>query len=72
MSVAYNADCMEIMRQYPDKYFNLAVVDPPYGSGGGTFVGGDGTRTILKNRKRLLTSTHLKSAWTYNFLVKEP
>ena len=27
----YNADCMDIMKQYPDKYFNLAIVDPPYG-----------------------------------------
>jgi site-specific DNA-methyltransferase (adenine-specific) len=26
-----NADCMDIMKQYPDKYFDLAVVDPPYG-----------------------------------------
>ncbi len=25
---------MEIMRCYPDKYFDLAVVDPPYGGGG--------------------------------------
>lgn len=25
---------MDVMRQYPDKYFDLAVVDPPYGSGG--------------------------------------
>ena len=24
-------DCMELMAQYPDKYFDLAVVDPPYG-----------------------------------------
>lgn len=30
-SEAYNMDCMELMRQYPDKYFDLAVVDPPYG-----------------------------------------
>lgn len=34
-SEAFNADCMEIMRRYPDKYFDLAVVDPPYGAGGG-------------------------------------
>lgn len=27
----YNADCMYIMKQYPDKYFDLAIVDPPYG-----------------------------------------
>ena len=33
MNLAYNADCMEVMRQTPDKYFDLAVVDPPYFSG---------------------------------------
>lgn len=27
----YNMDCMEGMKQFPDKYFDLAVVDPPYG-----------------------------------------
>ena len=27
-------DCMEGMKQYPDKYFDLAVVDPPYGLNG--------------------------------------
>jgi len=24
-------DCMEGMKQFPDKYFDLAIVDPPYG-----------------------------------------
>jgi site-specific DNA-methyltransferase (adenine-specific) len=32
-SIVYNADCMDIMKQYPDKYFSLSVVDPPYGLG---------------------------------------
>lgn len=27
----YQGDCMDLMRQYPDKYFELAIVDPPYG-----------------------------------------
>lgn len=27
----YNMDCMEGMKEFPDKYFDLAVVDPPYG-----------------------------------------
>ena len=27
----YNADNMEIMAQYDDNYFDLAIVDPPYG-----------------------------------------
>lgn len=30
----YNMDCMDAMRQFPDKFFDLAIVDPPYGSGG--------------------------------------
>ena len=30
-SVTFNEDCMEVMARYPDKYFDLAVVDPPYG-----------------------------------------
>lgn len=29
--IAYNIDCMEYMRTLPDKAFDLAVVDPPYG-----------------------------------------
>lgn len=32
-SIVYNMDCMEGMKQYPDKYFDLAIVDPPYGAG---------------------------------------
>lgn len=27
----YNMDCMEGMKKIPDKYFDLAIVDPPYG-----------------------------------------
>lgn len=30
-----NIDCMVGMREYPDKYFELAIVDPPYGDGQG-------------------------------------
>jgi site-specific DNA-methyltransferase (adenine-specific) len=31
ISEVYNEDCMTLMARYPDKYFDLAVVDPPYG-----------------------------------------
>ena len=27
----YNMDCMQGMKEYPDKFFDLAIVDPPYG-----------------------------------------
>ncbi len=29
----YNMDCMDGMKEFPDKYFDLAIVDPPYFSG---------------------------------------
>ena len=31
ISLAYNQDCLAAMREMPDKAFDLAVVDPPYG-----------------------------------------
>ena len=31
--LAFNMDCLEAMRSMPDKAFDLAVVDPPYGIG---------------------------------------
>ena len=27
----YNMDCMDGMKEFPDDYFDLAIVDPPYG-----------------------------------------
>jgi len=45
----YNMDCMEGMKNFPDGFFDLAIVDPPYGIGIGhpinndiTVVGGGG------------------------------
>ena len=29
--IALNVDCMEYMQALPDKAFDLAIVDPPYG-----------------------------------------
>ena len=39
---AFNMDCMEAMRTFPDKFFDLAVVDPPYGIN--RFLNGQPTR----------------------------
>lgn len=36
----YNMDCMEAMAQFPDGYFDLAIVDPPYGDGNSDCGGG--------------------------------
>lgn len=29
----YNMDCMDGMKEFPDGFFDLAIVDPPYGGG---------------------------------------
>ena len=39
-----NEDNMELMARYPDKYFDLAIVDPPYG------IARFGNRVELSNR----------------------
>jgi len=40
-----NEDCMDVMARYPDNYFDLAIVDPPYG------IGVDGQKETI-NKKR--------------------
>ena len=32
-SLTFNEDFLEGMKRYPDGFFSLAVVDPPYGGG---------------------------------------
>lgn len=46
----YNADCMEAMKEFPDKFFDLAIVDPPYG-GANSDVGGGGHYTFGLRKK---------------------
>ena len=36
----YQADCLEAMAEMPDKAFELAIVDPPYGIGENASRGG--------------------------------
>ena len=52
----FNADNMEIMKQYPDKYFDLAIVDPPYGIGAAKMNLGKGGGVAKSNN-------HKKKDW---------
>lgn len=47
-------DCMEYMKQFPDKFFDLAVVDPPYG------LPKDSTHGRGKLKDRILNSGRLE------------
>lgn len=40
----YNMDCLEGMKEFPDGYFDLAIVDPPYGGAGNEFKRSDKSR----------------------------
>jgi site-specific DNA-methyltransferase (adenine-specific) len=54
----YNMDCMELMAKYPDKHFDLAIVDPPYG------IREDGYRE--NNRSKLAKSKNYhKALWDF-------
>lgn len=44
----YNMDCMEGMKEFPDQYFQLAIVDPPYGINIGGIIGGGGCTEATK------------------------
>ena len=47
-----NEDNMELMARYPDNYFDLAIVDPPYGIGFGDYErGGQGIKTKERHTK---------------------
>jgi site-specific DNA-methyltransferase (adenine-specific) len=41
----YHADCMDILRQTPDKFYDLCICDPPYGIGAASMQMGKGVGT---------------------------
>ena len=50
----YNCDCMELLKQTPDNYYSLALVDPPYGidfSGHDQIIGKKGKDKGFSNKK---------------------
>ena len=52
ISRVYNMDCMEFLKQCPDKYFELAIVDPPYGIGASEMIMGKGKNKKYTNGKK--------------------
>lgn len=48
----HNVDCMEYMRGLPDKCFDLAIVDPPYGIGCTKTIGVGDTRSGIKRKSK--------------------
>lgn len=61
-----NEDNMLLMARYPDNYFDLAIVDPPYG------IGEDGGKSESRCRKtRVKPSNYKKKNWDNSAPNKE-
>ena len=57
----YNMDCMDGMKEFPDNYFELAIVDPPYGININMNMG----------RKKNEITKHKNKKWDKNIPDKE-
>lgn len=55
-NIVYLMDCMEFLKTCPDKAFDLAIVDPPYGDGNQD-VGGGTVRTTVREVQPSTSST---------------
>jgi site-specific DNA-methyltransferase (adenine-specific) len=51
-----NMDCMDFMRDVPDKYYELAIVDPPYGLG----------KSVVNSRGRFARYKNKNGNWDLN------
>lgn len=58
---------MALMARYPDKYFDLAIVDPPYGIGAGKMTMGSGKHSFKKGKD---WDNSIPSAEYFNELIR--
>jgi site-specific DNA-methyltransferase (adenine-specific) len=81
-----NEDNMELMARYPDKYFDLAIVDPPYGINMGmghkgsekrgdknkykTFAGGDNSIPTKEYFNELFRVSKNQIIWGANYMTE--
>jgi len=80
-----NEDNMELMARYPDKYFDLAIVDPPYGinvnvsmgrrkgdkkSNYHKFAGNDSAIPSIEYFKELLRVSKEQIIWGGNYMTE--
>jgi len=60
-----NEDNMMLMARYPDKYFDLAIVDPPYG------IGMDGQKKSINKNPKHNRKEHKQKKWDNSIPSKE-
>jgi site-specific DNA-methyltransferase (adenine-specific) len=70
ISEVTNEDCMEGMARYPDKYFDLAIVDPPYGIGVNKWLLGDNKPNNRKYKKGKVWDNETPNQQYFNELLR--
>ena len=55
-------DCLEFLREQPDKSFDLAVVDPPYGGANDLSINGGGGVSV-----ECSTATRTGGTWATKY-----
>lgn len=71
INYVFNSDCVEIMRQFPDKFFDLAVVDPPYGINVNKMTLGNGNRKVFRGGNNWDESIPEEKYWTELFRISK-
>ena len=71
ISETYNMDCIQGMKEYPDNYFQLAIVDPPYGINASEMTMGSGKNKKYSKGKKWDNSVPDESYWTELFRVSQ-
>jgi len=66
-----NIDCVEYMKTVPDKFFDLAIVDPPYGIGANRMTLGNGKKKIFRGSSDWDDSIPQKEYWDELFRVSK-
>jgi len=68
----YNIDCIEFMKTKPDNYYDLAIVDPPYGIGmDGGNVGYKGFNNFQKKNwdKEIPSKEYFEELFRVSFIL---
>lgn len=68
-STLLNVDCMEYMRTLPDKFFDLAIVDPPYGIK--RLSANENIRESSKYRKSMANMVASAKSWNHLIPTEE-
>jgi len=70
-SEAFLMDCMEGMKNTPDNYYDLAVVDPPYGIGVNKMTLGNGKKKIYRGQSDWDNTIPTQEYWEQLFRVSK-